>query len=429
MKTLLGILKAIALSLLSLLLVISLFVLGIAISVDRTALSSRFVSSEIKKIEGAAIVQALMEQDESGEISPELEAALADAIGSLEPVIEKGLADIINPAYRYLRGKDDTFDAARVLQESVLNPDYLVSVLDAVDLAALLNEVDETALLREIAGDEAFNEMPEDTLYVLPYAGVVISDLKPWLKKQLPVVAGPVIEYLLGQRDSFKVEISLESPRIQIQESLQKAFFASPPPALAAMPRPELEQYYLQHYYKLTDGIPSSFSIDESAFGSDVRAEISEALASAADGLGQARRYVSYFQTGFWLLTGLVALLVILIALIYHRVKPASRHLGILFLSLAVPEIIGVLVGKSFLRNQLLQQEELPAQLKAVIQTLAADALLPFIYFLTGLVILGLALLALSFLYKRRAAIAPPVASPLETAPATEPEPPPMAAQ
>ncbi len=403
MRVFLGILKALALSILSLLLCLSLSVFGVALTINRTALNADFLDTEINRIDSVAMARELLNQEDAEELPPEVKEAILEVTGRLEPIVKEVATTVIDQVYRYMLGQDNDIDLAATLQASLNNPDFITSALKDLDLPALLADVDEVALFKQLVGEDEFNEMPEDTAYAISYLSDVIADLEPWLEEQLPELVTPTVDYLLGQSEGFRVEIPLDTVKATILNSFKEAFLASPPPALASLPSGALEAYFNEHYATMSDDLPATLTFDQTMFDTDPRPDIATALSEAEDGLSQARTYIGYFQLGFWLLIVLIALLITFIWLIYHRVKPASMHVGIIFAVLAVPSLVGMVVGKGFIRTQILNQPDLPAPIQSALQRLISDATMPFMVFAIALLVVAVALIVFSILYKRGA--------------------------
>ena len=135
--------------------------------------------------------------------------------------------------------------------------------------------------------------------------------------------------------------------------------------------------------------------------GTETPAEIAEALAEAEVGLEQGRQVISYFQLGYKLLIGLILLLILGIVLINRQVKGVTRRIGSTFLSCGVPWYAGILVAKYFAETQLAQLD-VPSYLQGWLSQLLDNFLAPLEMFSLGLLISGVVLIVVSFVYKPR---------------------------
>ena len=130
-------------------------------------------------------------------------------------------------------------------------------------------------------------------------------------------------------------------------------------------------------------------------------AEIAEALAEAEGALEQARQYVGYFQLGYKLLIGFILLLILGIVLINRQVKGAIRGIGIPFLTCGVLGYISTFVAKYLVQTQLTRLD-IPLWLQSWFPQFFDNFLAPLEIFSICLMIAGIALLIVSFVYKPR---------------------------
>ena len=164
--------------------------------------------------------------------------------------------------------------------------------------------------------------------------------------------------------------------------------------------------------------LPATFEIDESLLGTEIQSEFAGAIAEAEASLAQARQdiaiaiaegergleegrqYVSYFQLGYNLLIVFMLLLILGIVLIHRQVKGATRGLGITLLTFGAIELIGVFAARYFAGIQLAQLPPLPDQVQTWLPQLLNNFLAPLQWLSIGLVVAGIALLVVSFVYK-----------------------------
>ncbi|GAF82788.1 unnamed protein product, partial [marine sediment metagenome] len=227
----------------------------------------------------------------------------------------------------------------------------------------------------------------------------------------------PILDYLVGKSDSLNIEISLVPIPEDLEDTLKEILFESPPAALAWLPLSELEQYFDEHFGELTEMLPV-LELDETLLGTEIPAQIAEVLAEAEEGLREARQdiaealaeaeerleearqYVGYFQLGYKLLIGFVVLLVLGIVLLNREVKGATRKVGTIFLTCGVPWFAGILIGKYFAGKQLAQLD-IPPYFQELLPRLANDFSAPLQGFSLGLLIVGVVLIVVSFVYPR----------------------------
>ncbi len=388
-----GVLKVLALVLLSFLLFLSLSVFGLALTLNYTVLNPDFLVSEVDKLDIPSLTEEFLSEEMTEEEFPEeFRAALIDTITELEPQIKEQVSAVIYPIYDYLLGKSQSLDLAATLSDTVLNPDFIVSIVDELDISSLAEE---------FVSGQVIEEIPEELEYLTEYVDDVVIELEPWVKEQARIAIPSIVDYLLGQSQSLNVVISLEPVMESLEDTLREAFLASPPPELAHLPPAQLAQYFDEYFGELVEMVPSTFELDESLLSTEIPAQIAEALAEAEEALAQARQYVGYFKTGYYALIGFILLLILGIVLLNRQVKGATRILGIEFLTYGVIWYAGTFIVKHIGGTQVTQLD-LPAQLQALLPQVLNDFLAPLVMFSLGLLIAGIALMVVSFIYKSR---------------------------
>jgi predicted PurR-regulated permease PerM len=149
------ILKGIALALLSLILLISLGVFGIAYTVNRVALNSQYMVKTLNDISFAdALQEEINQNNTSGDISPELQTALVDTLRNTEPVIKDRIGIAIDDSFAYLKGQGNVPSLQDTLSKSVMNTQFVTDLLDKTDLTQLADQ----ALVKQIGEKAGFSD-------------------------------------------------------------------------------------------------------------------------------------------------------------------------------------------------------------------------------------------------------------------------------
>jgi len=265
---------------------------------------------------------------------------------------------------------------ALTLNSTILNPDFVVSELERLDVSSLAKE---TLSERIPQGGEFMLEALDDT----------ITELEPWIKEQASTITYSSYDYLLGKSQSLSVAISLEPMKETLRDKVHEALFQSLPPELQGLPQAEIEQYFNEFYQDFAKEIPSTFEFDERLLGPEVMAT-----------LEQVRQGIGYFQIGYKALIGFTLLLIVGIILINRQVKGATRGIGTTFLTYGAIEYAGIYATKYFATTQF-PQLEIPSSLQAWVPQLLNDFLAPLEMFSLGLLIGGVALIIVSFVYRR----------------------------
>jgi len=267
------------------------------------------------------------------------------------------------------------FGLVLTLNYTILNPDFVVSELNKLDISSL-------------AGELLSQQVPKQGEFMAGAIDSAIADLEPWIKEQASTLIHSGYDYLMGRSPNLSLVISLEPAKENLKESLRKAILQSPPPELQGLPPAEQERYFNEFYQNFAGEIPSKFEFNESSLSPEVKA-----------GLEQAKQYIGYFQLGYKALIGFILLLILCIILIHRQVRSATRGLGTTFLTYGVLEYAGIFAAKYFAGTQL-GQLQIPASLQTWLPQFLSDFIAPLQMFSLGLLIAGVVLLIVSFVYK-----------------------------
>lgn len=382
----------------------------LAATLGDTFLNSDFVASLMAELDLAALAEEVVSQQTSEEgLTEEMGNAIVSTITELEPTIKQKVPAASEPIFDYLLGKTESIDLVHTLRSTILTSDFFVTLLEGLDISALLPES---------LGEQRVEELPEELSYLSEYVDDAIAALEPTIREEVKVAADPVLDYLLGERESLSIVISLEPVIESLEDSLREAFLKSPPPDYADLSPSELNQLFDLHFAELTGNMPSTIELTEALFPPELTAQITDALVEAENGLEQARQaiaeaiadaearleqareYVSWFQLGYYILIGLLALLVLAIILINHEVKGATRGLGITCLTYGAIEALGLFLTKNLATTQL-AGIEIPSVFQGLMVQFLNDFLAPLQMLSIGLAVAGAVLIVASFVYPR----------------------------
>ena len=384
-------LKGFALGLWGSLLFLSLSVFGLAFTLNSTILSPDFVTAEQGKLDISSLAEEFFGEETIG-----FRTALVDTIAGSETSLKEQASAATYSVYDYLLGKSQNLDLALVLSDTILNADFVASMMAKPNIASLAGEF----LAEQIA-----EENPEEMAEVTEYVGEAVAELEPWGKEQTSIAIGPISDYLLGRNQSLSVIISLEPVKENLEVTLKKRFLESPPAEHSGLSVAQLEQYFDKYIGEIpVEVMPLTFEIDESMLGIEIPAQIAEALAMAEHELEQVRQYVGYFQLGYNLLLGFIGLLILGIILINREVRTSTRGLGITFLTYGAAWYGGNFAIKYCAVSQTAQLLQLgpssPLQMR--LPLLFSDFLAPLQMYSLGFLAAGAVLLMVSFVYKLR---------------------------
>ena len=269
------------------------------------------------------------------------------------------------------------FGLALTLNQTILNPDFIVSELDRLDVSTL-------------AKDSLSQQIPQDEPYIAEVVDNTIADLEPWIRDQTRTSIYSGYDYILGKSQKLSLEISLGPLIDSLKSNLREAILKSPPPELAGVPPAIVEMYIDEACQKIDETIPPKFELNESSLST-------EALAQ----LEQARQYIDYFQMGYKILIGFILLLILGIILIYREVRDTTRKLGIIFTTYGALEYLGIFITKYIAETQLPQLNISPP-LQTWLPQLLDNFLVPLEILSICLLVTGVALIIVSFVYKPR---------------------------
>jgi hypothetical protein len=273
------------------------------------------------------------------------------------------------------------FGPALMVNQSVLNPDFIADRVDEVDIVELTDEI----ILEEVP-PEAADFMGEILHPVLHFT---IGEIEPWLKEQARNVIHVFYDYIEGRNDTLSLIISVEEKVKNFRDNLLDAILTSPPAELLGLNAEEIEAEFNVYFDQIDEEIPSAIELDEMLLETEVMQQIE-----------RAKQYVGYFNTGFIMLIAFSLLMILLIILTHFSVKGSTRQLGITFLSVGVVSLVGAFVIRSVANSQL-ATIDMPAALHTWAPNVVFDVLLPLGIYAIGLIVVGIALTVVSFVYKR----------------------------
>jgi len=273
-----------------------------------------------------------------------------------------------------------TFGVIFMLNNTILNPDFVIAELDKLDV---------TSLARDIFSEQVAGQIPPEVEFATGAVDKTIAELEPWIREESRNAIYSSYDYLLGKSQDLNLVISLEPVKEKLRDNLWEAFLESPPPELAMLPQAMAEQYFNQFYQQFSEQIPSTFEFTQDALSPEIQAQ-----------LEQVRQATSYTQLGYNVLIGFMLLLVLGIILLNRQVKGSTRELGTIFLTYGAFEYVGILVAKYFTGRELVRLP-IPPQLQEWLPGLVSDFLAPLEMFSLGLLIGGVVLLIVSFVYPR----------------------------
>ncbi|MBA7478468.1 hypothetical protein ES707_13891 [subsurface metagenome] len=378
-------------------------------TLGNTFLNSAFVASLMEELDLSLLAEEFISEQLPEEFPEELQAALVNTITELEPTIKEKVSAAADPIFDYLLGESQSIDLALTLRNTFLSSDFVASLIEELDISSLASE---------FIGEQLLKDIPEEMSFLAEHVDNIVAELEPTIKEELITAADPILDYLVGKSDSLSIEISLVPIVEELKDTLKETLLESPPTELAWLPFSELERYFDKYFGEMVGTIPLTIELDETIIPGEIPAQIAEALTEAEEGLEQARQsiadalteaeeglelarqYVGYFQLGYKLLIGLIVLLITGIVFLNREVRGATRKVGTIFLTCGVPWFAGILIGKYFAGKQIAQLD-IPPYFQELLPRLVNDFSAPLQWFSLGLLIGGVVLIVVSFVYPR----------------------------
>jgi len=273
------------------------------------------------------------------------------------------------------------FGLTLMLNQSLLNPDFIAEHVERLDIAALAEET-----VIDQVPTEAAEFMGESLNEVL---GETIVDIEEWMHEQAQDGIYVFYNYIEGKSDTLSLIISLETVKESFRANLLAAVLASPPPELVGFPPEEIELQFNEYYSQIDEEVPSTLELDETTLDADVMNQIL-----------RARQYVGYFNRAFIVLIAFSLLMILLIILTHFSVRGSTRHIGITLLAVGAVSLAGALIARSIANSQL-AGGDIPSTLQAWAPEVITDVLMPLGIYAIGLLVVGIVLTIVSFIYKR----------------------------
>lgn len=380
-----------------------------------TFFNSEFITSLIEELDLASLTEEIINEATLAEDFPdEFKIALVNTVTRLAPLIKEEVIAATDPIFPYLLAESQHLDLAGILRSVILDSGFVISLVDELDVSFLAST---------FFNEQLITQIPIETEFLTEYLNDTIDTLEPVIKNELKEAAAPLTEYLLGERHSLYIVISLESVLADLEGPLRIVFQASLPAEYAGLTPSQLNQLFAEFFTQLTEIIPDSLVIDESLLGTEVPAQIAEAVTAGNSALQQVRQdiaetlteieqqlaeikpYVGYFQLGYKLLIVFIALLILTIILINRQVKITSRLLGIVLATYGALELANIFIVKSLGRNQLVKYDiDIPQAVQGLPEQLLSNFLSPLLWLSIGFLIAGATLITVSIIYKSRQA-------------------------
>ncbi len=274
------------------------------------------------------------------------------------------------------------FGVLFMLDKTLLDPEFVTTEINRLDVSSL-------------AGEFFGIEASTDTSLLNKAINKSIADLEPWVKEEASILVHSSYDYFLGEAQGLSLTISTEPLKKTLKDNITETILNSPPPELKGMPPAVIKQYADQAYQQVAGFIPQTIEFTESSIPPDVMTT-----------LEQVKSYLRYYQTAYYGLIGLMVLCALGIFLISRDVKHTSRSIGT---TIAAYGVSGYAIAFALdyfnVEEQIMAMTDgIPPSLQTWMAQFMDNLLAPLETFALVLVIIGVILIVVSFVYRRRQA-------------------------
>lgn len=345
------------------LLFISLSIFGMAFMLNSTVLSPGFVKKQVDRIDISGAARDIADQQIQDYLPTELnflKDAVYSAIDAQEPWFKAQADQAIDTGYNFFLGKTDKL-AIRIPLDT-LKTDLKNSLWQEMNKQL-------TAWLR----------------------GNILNQLEPYIFQNLNQYRSLLPQELVLLSDA-QLKSYIDTFLKQIQTQIVSTGVA---PVLSGLLETLVKPYFDYYYNEYAAQIPNALVADQSNIPTDVM-----------DNLLLARKYIGYFRDSYYWLIALMVLLAAGIFLIYRNIQEPSRALGIDLFIFGAFDLAGVLAARSFNPTQSLLDllpQKMPS-LEPWLDALYRDVTGKMLAFSIGVLVVGVVLIVISFVFKKKAA-------------------------
>ena len=358
--------KGLITAFLCLLLFITIGLIGTATWLKATVLSQPFVNREVQKIDITDLTRNILDQ----EVTLDLPAEYADA----EQVAKDLIVEVVAVYEPWLKDQFDSI-TSQVYDYLQRRADTLSITIDLRDLKATLKDN-----LWAIYTDKVSSYLPQLASGVEEYIINNPAEVVQYLPQDfLPASArnlsqDQIVAYMEANPDLVRAQIdSLSMDTI-----------------IASLSNDVVEPYFNEFTDSAITEIPDVYDVDTEVLGQD-----------GLNALADARRYLGYFDGGYYALFGLALVLMVLIWVVWREFKRPVLSVGITLAFFGFLELAGWIIARTINPfDYATGTQPIPDYAQNVVLTIYRDALQPMLIFNIVVLVIGLGLLTLSFFLK-----------------------------
>ncbi len=376
-----GFLKGFALAIISIMLFLSLLLVGAGVTVNFTVLNPGFVNGQIENLDLAGVVrETINESSSTGDLPQAVRDFIDDELPNYSEELKAAVSEAVDRLYDYVLGRTDELDLKVVLGETVLDPDLIYSLADKINWPDLAEEL----VKREISPD-----LDPTFSYLVDYIDDATLKMEPWIKASLREIVPPVHDYLLGQSQSLDVFIPLDEPAFILYGTLLDVFNRFPPPELAGLSPAQRQTAFNFFFFDLISDLPPAIEINTASFAGAPES-LNQAFADLKVEVDRLKDYTAIYWTAFY---GLIFLIVLLIGLAYltlRRLRKTLLFTGIIFFAFGLIGFVAVMVTNAMITAST-DFGAVPSAIQVWLPGVVESGLRPFMFFSIAAGALGIA--------------------------------------
>ena len=265
---------------------------------------------------------------------------------------------------------------------TVLNPDFMVKEVEKLDISSTItDQIKKELQVQELYGFSdliGLDQMIED----------ILRDTEPWFKEQTRYVVYEGIIYLKS-KDDLNITISLAPLKAAIAEQINEKIDSFLPPGMEEIP----VDIDITSLVDLT-GMPDSFTISESTLDPGM-----------VQALHLIKRIAEYLKLAYILSIVIAILAIIGIGWTQQwRIRFIARYLGTPFILCGIActlLALGLRISNSLARH-FTQNVDMAFDFQNKLSTIIADLTLPLLIYGIIVLLTGIALVIIAFVYGQK---------------------------
>ncbi|MBA7690955.1 hypothetical protein ES703_99491 [subsurface metagenome] len=208
-------------------------------TLGNTFFNSDFVSSMLDNLNLSLLLEeSFPAQTDQEDFSEDFVEAIVNTVTELESDIKQKIAAASDPVFDYLLGETESIDLASTLRNTVLTSDITLSLIDKIAVFFLASES---------LGGELTEQIPEEMDFLADQLDDLMPELTAKIEQQISANVDQLLDYLLGQRQTINIVISLQGIAETLEDSLREHLMEMSPDVL----KPRFEEILTEQITQL----------------------------------------------------------------------------------------------------------------------------------------------------------------------------------